>query len=223
MDAMAAELGKVPPQQLEAEQSVLGGILLDSDGLPAALEVLKGDEFYRDAHRVIFRAAQELFERNAPIDLVTVADYLTQKTPLDGADYRRRAETGDLTGLDASKYDFLALRPAGASLEGFLYPDTYRLPAEGATAADLLGRQLDKFAEQVMPFWREAAVKGTTQLTLHQVLTLAGIIEREAPIHISNVMLVCPKCGKPTRVGHTVHVDGSRSRACKQCGQDIDA
>ncbi len=83
MDAMAAELGKVPPQQLEAEQSVLGGILLDSDGLPAALEVLKGDEFYRDAHRVIFRAAQELFERNAPIDLVTVADYLAQKNLLE--------------------------------------------------------------------------------------------------------------------------------------------
>ncbi len=112
--------------------------------------------------------------------LEQTADYLTQQTPLDGADYRRRAETGDLSGLDASKYDFLTLRPAGASLEGFLYPDTYRLPAEGATAADLIGRQLDKFTEQVMPFWREAEAKGATDLTLHQVLTLASIIEREA-------------------------------------------
>ena len=83
MDAMAAELGKVPPQQLEAEQSLLGGVLLDGDGLPAALEILKGDEFYRDAHRVIFRAVQELFERNAPIDLVTVADFLAQKNELE--------------------------------------------------------------------------------------------------------------------------------------------
>jgi replicative DNA helicase len=90
MDAMAAELGKVPPQQLEAEQSLLGGILLDGDGLPAALEVLRGDEFYRDAHRVIFRVAQELFERNAPIDLVTVADSLAEKHQLEaigGATY----------------------------------------------------------------------------------------------------------------------------------------
>ena len=55
------------------------------------------------------------------------------------------------------------------------------------------------------------------------VNTQFGIIEREAPIYISNVMLVCPKCNKPTRVGHTEHADGSRSRACKQCGQDIDA
>ena len=112
--------------------------------------------------------------------LEQTADYLTQNTPLDGADYRRRAETGDLAGLDTSRYDFLDLRPAGASLEGYLYPDTYRLPAEGATALDLLGRQLDKFAEQVLPFWREAEAKGTTELTLHQALTLASIIEREA-------------------------------------------
>jgi replicative DNA helicase len=90
MDAMAAELGKVPPQQVEAEQSLLGGVLLESQGLPAALEILKGDEFYRDAHRVIFRAVQELFERNAPIDLVTVADFLAQKNELEavgGATY----------------------------------------------------------------------------------------------------------------------------------------
>ena len=65
--------------------------------------------------------------------LEQIADYLTQKTPLDGADYRRRAEAGDLAGMDASRYDFLAERPAGASLEGYLYPDSYRLPAEGAT------------------------------------------------------------------------------------------
>ncbi|MCS7228870.1 MAG: 50S ribosomal protein L24 [Candidatus Kryptonium sp.] len=50
-----------------------------------------------------------------------------------------------------------------------------------------------------------------------------GIIEMEAPIHVSNVMLVCPKCGKATRVGHTtlVSADGKRSkmRVCKKCGE----
>jgi len=71
-------------------------------------------------------------------------------------------------------------------------------------------------------------VAGVNLIKKHQrrtgnVNTQFGIIEREAPIHVSNVMLVCPKCSKPTRVGHIVHVDGSRSRACKQCGQDIDA
>ena len=44
-----------------------------------------------------------------------------------------------------------------------------------------------------------------------------GIIKRETPIYASKVMLVCPKCGKPTRVGHAF-VDGKKTRACKKCG-----
>ncbi len=90
MESIAEELRKIPPQQIEAEQSLLGGILIDSDGLPSALEVLKGDEFYRDAHRAIYRAFQDLFERNEPIDLLTVAEYLAEKSQLEavgGATY----------------------------------------------------------------------------------------------------------------------------------------
>ncbi len=83
MDALAEEFKKVPPQQLEAEQSLLGGILLDNDGLPSAMEILTGDEFYREAHRVIFRAIQDLFERNEPVDLVTVVSLLSEKNQLD--------------------------------------------------------------------------------------------------------------------------------------------
>ena len=48
----------------------------------------------------------------------------------------------------------------------------------------------------------------------------SGIIQMETPIYASKVMLVCPKCGKPTRVGHTV-VDGKKVRACKKCGAAI--
>lgn len=44
-----------------------------------------------------------------------------------------------------------------------------------------------------------------------------GIIRRETPIYASKVMLICPKCGKPTRVGHSF-ADGKKSRACKKCG-----
>jgi large subunit ribosomal protein L24 len=71
-------------------------------------------------------------------------------------------------------------------------------------------------------------VAGINLVKKHQrrtgnVNTQFGIISREAPIHLSNVMLVCPKCGRPTRVGHHVHADGSRSRMCKKCGEAIDA
>ena len=51
-----------------------------------------------------------------------------------------------------------------------------------------------------------------------------GVIEREAPISVSNVMLVCPACGQPTRVGYHVLDDGSKVRKCRRenCGKDID-
>ena len=48
-----------------------------------------------------------------------------------------------------------------------------------------------------------------------------GILEIEAPIHVSNVMLVCPSCSQPTRVGRK-RIEGTRVRVCKKCGNDID-
>jgi large subunit ribosomal protein L24 len=50
----------------------------------------------------------------------------------------------------------------------------------------------------------------------------AGIIEFEAPLHISNVMLVCPRCSERTRVGFTPQEDGRKVRVCKKCGEAID-
>ncbi len=112
--------------------------------------------------------------------LEQTADFLSQADVLDGEEYRRRAQLGDLTGLDVSEYGFLSARPAGASLEGYLFPDTYQLPAEGTTALDLLGRQLDNFGVKVAPLHRQAVAEGATTLDLHAALTLASIVEREA-------------------------------------------
>ena len=50
----------------------------------------------------------------------------------------------------------------------------------------------------------------------------SGILEREAPIDASNVMLLCPHCGQATRSGHQVLEDGKRHRACKKCGAAIE-
>jgi len=83
MEDLSSELRKVPPQQIEAEQSLLGGIMVDSTGLPSALEILKGDEFYKESHRVIFTAIQDLFERNEPIDILTVANLLEERRQLE--------------------------------------------------------------------------------------------------------------------------------------------
>ncbi len=55
-----------------------------------------------------------------------------------------------------------------------------------------------------------------------QQIRQAGIVESPGPIHISNVMLVCPSCDAPTRVGHRARDDGQKVRVCKKCGKDID-
>ncbi|MBC7234134.1 MAG: 50S ribosomal protein L24 [Chloroflexi bacterium] len=70
-------------------------------------------------------------------------------------------------------------------------------------------------------------VSGINLVKKHQrrtgdVRTQVGIIEREAPIHISNVALVCPHCQKATRVGYQVLETGSKVRVCKRCHQTID-
>jgi replicative DNA helicase len=68
--------GKVPPHSLEAEDAVLGAVLLEPNALPRALEMLTPDCFYKTANHIIFQAAVRLFEKGQPVDLVTVTDEL---------------------------------------------------------------------------------------------------------------------------------------------------
>jgi large subunit ribosomal protein L24 len=49
-----------------------------------------------------------------------------------------------------------------------------------------------------------------------------GVIEREAPLHISNVQVVCPACGEPSRIGFRVNDEGNKVRVCRSCGKDLD-
>jgi len=74
---------KVPPHNLEAEQAVLGGVLLDNSIFHSIIEILKEDDFYYPAHRIIFRAFVELYSKNIPIDLITVTEHLEKKGELE--------------------------------------------------------------------------------------------------------------------------------------------
>jgi len=74
---------KVPPQNIEAEQSVIGGILLENEAISRVLESLIVDDFYRESHRKIFIAMIELFEKNEPIDLITLTNYLKGQNQLE--------------------------------------------------------------------------------------------------------------------------------------------
>ena len=68
-------------------------------------------------------------------------------------------------------------------------------------------------------------VEGVNIIKKHQKARtqaeVGGIIEREGSVDASNVMIVCPKCGKATRVSAVVNADGSKNRVCKKCGAEI--
>ena len=74
------------PQNVEAERSVLGAILLENQAINQAQEILGGEDFSRESHRRIFRAMEELSERSAVIDLVTVKNELSRQGALDRVD-----------------------------------------------------------------------------------------------------------------------------------------
>ena len=66
------ELGKVPPHDIEAEQAIIGSMLLDRDAIVSSIEVLKEEDFYREDNKVIYSAILNLYNRAEPIDIITV-------------------------------------------------------------------------------------------------------------------------------------------------------
>ncbi|OFW66981.1 MAG: replicative DNA helicase [Actinobacteria bacterium RBG_16_68_21] len=75
--------GVVPPHNVEAEESVLGAVMLSADAANVALEMLRADDFYKPAHQSIWEAITSLFDGNQPIDPITVADWLRRTETLD--------------------------------------------------------------------------------------------------------------------------------------------
>ncbi len=80
---MEMPLGRIMPHSIEAEQSVIGSMLMDNEAVATAAEFLKAEDFYREDHRVIFEAMIDLFTINKPIDIITLTEQLKLKGVLD--------------------------------------------------------------------------------------------------------------------------------------------
>ncbi|GBD95791.1 MAG TPA: replicative DNA helicase [Nitrospirae bacterium] len=81
---------RLPPQNIEAEQSVLGAVLLENEAIASIIEHLTPGDFYKDAHKKIFIGMLDLYEKNEPIDLITLTEQLNRKEQLEaigGASY----------------------------------------------------------------------------------------------------------------------------------------
>src|SRR5277367_2767999 len=82
-------LERMPPQSLDAEQAVLGALLVSGDGMARIVDLLEPEYFYRKAHQVIYAAMLDLFDNNEPIDIVTVSQYLKDEGKLEGVGGRQ--------------------------------------------------------------------------------------------------------------------------------------
>ncbi|MBC8461075.1 MAG: replicative DNA helicase [Deltaproteobacteria bacterium] len=81
---------KVPPHNIEAEQAILGGILLNNNAMNQIMDILSSDDFYREANMSLFQGMVELYNRSEPIDVITLSRFLTEKNLLEnvgGIDY----------------------------------------------------------------------------------------------------------------------------------------
>ena len=82
----------LPPQNIEAEESLLSAVLVDNNTLLDIVEILSADDFYRTAHQKIFAAIIDLFDKGEPVDLVTLANNLKARGP------NRNSRRGKLSG-----------------------------------------------------------------------------------------------------------------------------
>ena len=80
---MATSLERIPPQNIEAEQSVLGSMLIEKQAILRAMEILRPQDFYREAHQQIYRVMTDLFDHGQAVDLITVTEALRQEGLLE--------------------------------------------------------------------------------------------------------------------------------------------
>ena len=99
---------------------------------------------------------------------------------------------------------------------------------KGDTVAVIAGKEKGKKGKvlHVMTRGNRAIVEALNMITRHerpsQVNPQGGMVQREAPIHASNLMVICTKCNAPSRLGKRALEDGSRVRVCKKCSEIID-
>jgi replicative DNA helicase len=136
-------IDRLPPQSIEAEQSVLGAILIDRDAIIEVADIVRPEDFYRQAHGRIYGAMLELFEKREPIDVITVAEALERREELEaigGRAYLSSLSNQTPTAVHAEQYARIVERKsvlrnligAAGKIAGIGYED----PAEIQEAVD---------------------------------------------------------------------------------------
>lgn len=143
-------LDRVPPQNLEAEQAVLGAILLDTESLVTAMERITSDDFYRGAHQIIYETMIELAEAQEPVDLITLTARLQNKGELEnigGVSYLSQLANAVPT---AANVDYYAAIIEEKSMLRRLIRTATNIVSDGYTASDNVGLLLSDAEKQIL-------------------------------------------------------------------------
>ncbi|HZK00393.1 MAG TPA: replicative DNA helicase [Tissierellaceae bacterium] len=103
----ARTIGRIPPHSIEAEQSVLGAMITDKEAINTAIEIIKPIDFYKEANGEIYEAILVLFNKNEPVDLITLSEELKQRATLDnvgGVTYLANLSSGVATTANTKYY-----------------------------------------------------------------------------------------------------------------------
>ena len=113
--------GAVPPQNLEAEESVLGAMMLSPNAIAAVSEILDASDFYRESHAKIYRAALQLYGKNEPVDAITLTNELEQRGELEDVGGRVRLhELARLVPATANAGHYAEIVRETATLRGLI-------------------------------------------------------------------------------------------------------
>ena len=119
--APSSQSAPVPPQNLDAEESVLGAMMLSPGAIGAVSEVLDASDFYRESHAVIYRAALALYSKGEPVDAITLVDELEERGELEGAGGRVRIhELAALVPASANAGHYARIVREMATLRGLI-------------------------------------------------------------------------------------------------------
>ena len=100
-------IGRIPPHSLEAEQSVLGAMIIDKEAINTTIEIIKPEDFYKEANKEIFETIIELYNRNEPVDLITLSEELRKRGTLEnvgGVTYLANLSGGVVTTANVKYY-----------------------------------------------------------------------------------------------------------------------
>lgn len=160
----ATALERIPPQNLDAEQSTLGSMLLEKEAIYKGAEILRPDDFYREAHRVIFEVVVHLANKGEPVDLITVSEELKQRGMLDkvgGVAYLTQLVNFVPTAANVEHYANIVAEKSLLRSIISVATNIVKMGYEGTEEVDVI---LDRAEKEIFEISQKRNVKGFVSL-----------------------------------------------------------